>query len=156
MRDVARRAGVAVSTVSRALNDHPYMSDELRLRVLEAARTLDYRPDMVARGLRRGVTNMIGFYVRDISNPIYADVARGAEDTLRDADYTMVVTSNSEGVPERDADHIWLFGQRRVDALMLSLGSESEAGTLRALGAINVPFVLLDREIPYMEASAVH
>jgi LacI family transcriptional regulator len=156
MKDVARRAGVAVSSVSRVLNKHPDVSDELRARVTEATKALGYQPDLVAQGLRRGSTSMIGFYVRDISNPLFADIARGAEARLRQAGYGMVLTTNSEGEPERDADYIMLFGQRRVDALMLSLGSESNSETLRALGAVNVPFVLLDRDLPFMEASAVH
>jgi LacI family transcriptional regulator len=156
MKDVARRAGVAVSSVSRVLNEHPDVSEDLRTRVIEATKALGYQPDMVAQGLRRGSTSMVGFYVRDISNPLFADIARGAEDRLRKSGYAMVVATNSEGEPDRDADYILLFGQRRVDALMLSLGNESNAETLRALNAVNVPIVLLDRDIPFMEANAVH
>lgn len=156
MKEVARRAGVAVSSVSRVLNGHPDVSDGLRERVNKAVDALGYEPDMVAQGLRRGATHTIGFFVRDISNPLFADIARGAEARLAQWGYAMILTTNAEGKPEHDGRYISLFGQRRVDGLMLSLGSETDPHTLRALRSVNVPCVLLDRDIPFLEAAAVH
>lgn len=152
--DVAKYARVAASSVSRVLNDHPDVSAGMREKVLAAAAELAYKPDFLAKSLRMGTTYSVGFVVRDISNPLFADIAKGAEDALRHAGYSMVLT-NSEGNPELDAQYISLLRQRRVDALILAMESESHPATLEALHLFPGPLVLLDREVPDLVASSV-
>jgi LacI family transcriptional regulator len=152
--DVAKHAQVAASSVSRVLNDHPDVSSGMREKVLAAAAELGYKPDFLAKSLRLGTTYSVGFVVRDISNPLFADIAKGAEDALRHAGYSMVLT-NSEGNPELDAQYIALLRQRRVDALILAIESESHPATLTALHLFPGPLVLLDREVPDLVASSV-
>jgi LacI family transcriptional regulator, galactose operon repressor len=152
--DVAKHARVAASSVSRVLNDHPDVSSKMREKVLAAAAELGYKPDFLAKSLRLGTTFSVGFVVRDISNPLFADIAKGAEDALRHAGYSMVLT-NSEGNPELDAQYISLLRQRRVDALILAIESESHPATLEALRLFPGPLVLLDREVPDLVASSV-
>lgn len=154
IREVASRAGVSISSASRALNNHPDVSDELRHRVVSAARRLGYQPNLVASGLRRGLTHTVGFVVRDISNPLFADIVHGAEVRLRAAGYTMLLT-NSEGDSDLDARSIDLFQQRKVDGLILSLGSETHPATLAAMRRLRTPIVLLDREVAGVKAGAV-
>jgi LacI family transcriptional regulator len=126
----------------------------MREKVLAAAAELGYKPDFLAKSLRLGTTYSVGFVVRDISNPLFADIAKGAEDALRHAGYSMVLT-NSEGNPELDAEYITLLRQRRVDALILAMESESHPATLEALHLFPGPLVLLDREVPDLVASSV-
>lgn len=126
----------------------------MRRRVLLATEALGYQPDLLARSLRQGSTKSIGFVVRDISNPLFSDIAKGAEDTLREAGYSMVLT-NSEGDPNLDAQYIQLLRQRRVDGLILSLVSEVHGPTIEALKQARLPFVLLDREVASVPASFV-
>lgn len=152
--DVAKRANVAASSVSRVLNNHPDVSPRMRERVLAAAEALGYEPDFLAKSLRLGTTNSVGFVVRDISNPLFADIAKGAEDALRHAGYSMVLT-NSEGEADLDAQYITLLRQRHVDALILALESETHPATLDALKLFHGPLVLLDRDVPDVTASAV-
>lgn len=152
--DVAKQAQVAASSVSRVLNDHPDVSARMRAKVLAAAAELSYQPDFLAQSLRMGTTYSVGFVVRDISNPLFADIAKGAEDALRHAGYSMVLT-NSDGNPDLDAQYISLLGQRRVDALILAMESESHPATLEALHLFRGPLVLLDREVPGLVASSV-
>lgn len=147
VRQVAEAAGVATSSVSRVFARHPDTSERMRARVLEAADRLGYEPDLVARGLRSGRTATIGFVVRDISSPLFGDIVKGAEITLRRAGYSILL-ANSDGDADLDATHIRLFNRRRVDGLILSLESESNLSTLHALGDLRVPVVLIDREIP--------
>ena len=71
IREVAAKADVALSSVSRALSGHPDVSDEMRKRVKEVADELGYEPNLVAQSLRSGVTRTIGFVVRDINNPMF-------------------------------------------------------------------------------------
>ena len=85
MREVADRAGVAMSSVSRVLSGHPDVSPKMRQIVMAAVRDLGYRPDMLAQGLRRGKTFSVGFTVSDIANPVLAEIVTGAEKRLREA-----------------------------------------------------------------------
>jgi LacI family transcriptional regulator len=78
VKDVAREAGVSVATVSRVLMNGPHVTAEKRQRVLEAIRQLDYRPDQVARSLRRRRSNLIALVVSTIENPFFTEVARAA------------------------------------------------------------------------------
>jgi len=155
MREVAQLAGVAISSVSRVVTGHPDVSPRMRERVMEAVDELGYEPDLLAQSLRRRATNTVGFVVGDISNPLLAEVALGAERSLGQAGYSMLLT-NSENDPERDARDARLLLQRRVDGLLLSLASEDHPGTIRTLENADVPVVLIDRELPAsVRASAV-
>jgi LacI family transcriptional regulator len=155
MREVAQLAGVAVSSVSRVLSGHPDTSDAMRDRVLAAVQKLGYEPDMLAQSMRRGSTMSVGFVVGDISNPLIAEIAHGAETTLRRAGYSMLLT-NSENKPALDAAHIRLLEQRRVDGLLLSLAAEDDETTTSILRTSETPVVLIDRELSAdVNASAV-
>lgn len=147
MREVAERAGVAISSVSRALSGHPDVSAEMRERVLVAVRELEYEPDFLAQSLRRGATLSVGYVVGDISNPLIAAITSGAETVLRTAGYSMLLM-NSENDPELDAAHVRFFQARRVDGMVLSLASERRRETLAALAQVDVPIVMIDRDVP--------
>jgi LacI family transcriptional regulator len=154
MHDVAARAGVALSSVSRALGNHPDVSKRMRRRVLEAAAELGYEPNFLAQSLRTGNTQTIGFIARDIANPFLAAIANGAEKYLRERGYVMLLV-NSDGDPDLDADHINVLRRRRVDGLILNLVDEQHQPTLDAIAALQPPIALVDREIPDLAASAV-
>jgi LacI family transcriptional regulator len=155
MREVAERAGVAMSSVSRVLSGHPDVSPAMRDRVMSVVAEIGYQPDLLAQSLRRRATLSVGFVVGDIANPLLAEIVKGAERTLRDNGYSMLLT-NSENQPERDAAHVRLFEQRRVDGLMLSLAAEDNPETIQLLEQFDTPAVLVDRELPpAVGASAV-
>lgn len=147
MREVADAAGVAMSSVSRVLSGHPDVSEEMRRRVMLAVDALGYAPDMLAQSLRRRATLTIGFVAGDISNPLMASIVEGAERELQRGEYAMLL-ANSEGDAQRDADHVRLFEQRRVDGLVLSLAREDHDDTLAALDQTDVPRVAVDRQLP--------
>lgn len=146
MREVAELAGVAMSSVSRVLSDHPDVSPAMRERVMAAVERLGYQPDLLAQSLRRRATRSAGFVVGDISNPLLAEITQGAETALRESGYSMLLT-NSENDPELDARHIRLLEQRRVDGLLLSLAAEDSTATLDVLRRTETPVVLIDREL---------
>lgn len=146
MKEVAEHAGVALSSVSRVLNGHPDVSASMRAQVLGAITAVGYEPNLLASSLRRGSTNTIGFLASDISNPLFAEIALGAERRLDEAGYTMVLT-NSEGKGERDERMIQLLRWRRIDGLILSVSDERRPGTLAELARLEEPVVLVDREI---------
>jgi LacI family transcriptional regulator len=147
MREVADLAGVAMSSVSRVLSGHPDVSPTMRERVLAAVDALGYKPDLLAQSLRRRETLSVGFVVGDISNPLFAEIVKGAETTLRGAGYSMLLT-NSEGDPALDVAHVRLFEQRRTDGLILSLTTDDHPETAEHLRHVEAPIVLIDRELP--------
>jgi LacI family transcriptional regulator len=143
-----------MSSVSRVLNDHADVSAELRARVLAAVEELGYQPNPVAQSLRSGSTQTIGFIIRDIGNPVFGDIAKGAESLLHKAGYS-VLLSNTDGAILRDVEYIQLFLRRRVDGLLLSLQDEHSDDMIAALRQADCPLVLLDRDVPQVAASAV-
>ncbi len=147
LRDVAERAGVALSTASRAISGAENVRPGVRARVLEAAEELGYQRNLLAQSLRRGSSMSVGFIVRDISNPMMAHIVLGAERTLMTAGYGLSLR-NSQGNPGLDADYIRYFRQAAVDGLLLSLSDESYRPTIDELTAIDFPFVAIDRALP--------
>jgi LacI family transcriptional regulator len=145
IRDVAHAAGVAISSVSRVLSNHPHVSEELRARVERAARELGYRPNYVAHSLRRGNTASVGFLVGTISNPIVADLSAGASEVLASSGYaTLLVCSQND--PAADIDYLHFLNQRRVSGLIISSAANGPDDALRALlMEMRLPAVLLDR-----------
>jgi len=146
IQQVAERAGVAPSSVSRVLTGHVNVSQVMRHRVLDAVAALGYEPNILAQSLRRGTSMTVGFVVGDIANPLFAEIALGAETGLRESGYAMLL-ANSMDDPALDASHIRLFSQRRVDGLLLSVSDETARPTLEALARTTAPCVLVDREM---------
>ena len=147
IRDVARKARVSLSSVSRVLSEHPDVSRPMQRRVLKAAESLGYEPHFIAQSLRRGVTHTLGFLIGDIANPVFADVIRGAADYARGRGYAVMLT-NSEGDPKLDAEHLKLFLRRRVDGIMLLTAEAGSPEVARALLNPAAPYVVLDRDTP--------
>lgn len=146
MKQVAHRAGVALSSVSRVINGHPDVSDVMRNRVLDAVAALGYETDMLAQSLRTGATMSVGFLVGDISNPLISQITLGAEVELRESGYSTLLT-NSVNDPASDVVHLRLLLQRRVDGLLMSLSDESDTEVISTLAGIRVPGVLVDRDV---------
>lgn len=154
IRDVALRAGVAPSSVTRVLSGHPNVSVELRDRVLAAVREVGYKPDLVAAGLRRGYTRTVGIIVNDILNPVVATMIDVVEGELRRAGYG-VILANSHGQADQDIENVRLLQQRRVDALLAAFSDDTSLELVAALKGLQIPVVLLDRELPSPDFSAV-
>ena len=154
IHDVAARAGVAISSISRVLSGHPDVSDRMRIKVEAAAAELGYEPDFNAQSLRNGATKTIGFIVRDISNPFFGVVAQKIEQELRKAGYSMLVM-NSDGDAEIEAANIKLLRRRKVDVLIASLVADDAPKLKAALSELKAPVVLIDREVKGLNASAI-
>lgn len=154
IRQVAKKARVAVSSVSRVISGHPDVSVAMRERVQAAVKALGYEPDIVAQSLRRGSTRTVGFLIGDISNPLFADIALGAEVALHEAHHAMLIV-NSLGAATDDAAQLSLLRQRRVDGFILSLSDETHPETISRLKTLGKPFVLIDREVRAVPSGAV-
>ncbi|GIF74431.1 LacI family DNA-binding transcriptional regulator [Asanoa siamensis] len=154
IRQVADRAGVAPSSVSRVLSGHPDVSAVMRNRVLDAVSALGYEPDMLAQSLRRGATMSIGFIVSDISNPLFAEIALAAETRLQDRGFSLLIT-NAFRDPSTEADRIRMLSRRRVDGMLISVSDEGHPGITEALSSLKLRVVLIDRELPAVRSAVL-
>ena len=146
IKEVARRAGVALSSVSRVLNDHPDVSESMRVRVLESIAALGYEPNLMAAGLRRGSSRTVGFIVSDLRNPLFASIVTAAQGVLGLNGYAAVIT-NSDSDTDRDAEMARVLRRRQVDALIVSLADETQSHVIEELSRFEGPIVLLDRKV---------
>ncbi|HPI17462.1 MAG TPA: LacI family DNA-binding transcriptional regulator [Mesotoga sp.] len=101
MKDVAKLAGVSIATVSNVLSGNKYVSPELREKVLESIDRLQYRPSKIARSLKIKKSFLVGLMVPDITNPYFAEIARGVESVALEHDYQMFLC-NSDGEKSRE------------------------------------------------------
>ncbi len=147
--EVARRAGVSVATVSRALNESGYVSREAKRRVLEAARQLDYHLNVNARSLTSGRTFIIALILPDVTNPFFPAVARGVEDAASKSGYS-VILCNTDGSPRKEAGYLSMLRSRRVDGIVFTTSELSGARIGDIIGD-STAVVLVDRDIdePY-------
>ena len=153
MRDVARRAGVSTATVSHFLNGTRQVSKATSQRILEAMRELNYRPNLLARGLRSRQSRIIGLVISDISNPFFPEVARGCEDALAQHDYSLILCNTDED-PAKEDRYLSVLWSKQVDGILLVPTSGGHA-TLRQMLAAGLPVVYLDRELPDLPATVV-
>lgn len=126
IKDVARRAGVSVTTVSRVLNNsrHP-ISPETRERVLAAIKELGFYPNAMARSLQLHETKTIGLILPDIANPYYPGIVRGVEDVAHEKGYT-VILCNTDRSRERTKEYLRVLREKRVDGVIFTGGGAVE------------------------------
>lgn len=146
IRDVAQRAGVAISTVSKVFSGRGEVMPALRMRVLSAASELGYQPNYIAQSLRRGATDLIGFVASDLSDPFSAEIIAGAEVILRPAGYALLVMSSNHD-PSVDAANVRHLNNRRVDAILVSPSREDDREILAALSEFDGPIIALESEL---------
>jgi LacI family transcriptional regulator len=143
IKDVARRAGVAVGTVSNHLNGTAPVAARTALRVKRAILALGFRPHMGARSLRSRRTHIAGLVLPNISNPFFAEVARAIEHALWEQGVQTMLCDSSQD-PERERVHLENLAGRRVDGiLMISSGRTPSA----RLDRMDVPVVHVDRGV---------
>lgn len=143
--DVAVRAGVSTATVSRAFNGKSTVDPALAERVFRAARELDYRPNSLARNLRRQETTVLALIVSDVENPFFTAVARGVEDCALTAGYSVVLCNSDENT-DKERRYIDVALQERMAGVVLS-PTDPDVG-LRSLRERGTPVVTVDRTLP--------
>ncbi len=138
--DVARESGVSMATVSRVVNNNPNVKPQTRKKVYEAIERLGYRPNAVARGLASKKTTTVGVVIPDISNAIFAEVARGIEDIANMYHYNIILC-NADKKKEKEIRVINTLLEKQVDGLLFMGGKVTEEH-VHAFQTANVPIVL--------------
>lgn len=153
---IAKELGVSKTLVSLVLNgrgDKNGISKNTQKKVIDLARKLNYKPNLVARGLRTGKSNILGLIVADIGNPFYAKLARGIEDKASKEGYDLIICSSDEKV-DREAGLINMLRDRQIDGLIISSTQEANSETINLINE-KFPVVLIDRYFPDIEANTV-
>ncbi|MGE4482409.1 LacI family DNA-binding transcriptional regulator [Acidocella sp.] len=145
MKDVAERAGVALSTVSYVLNDSGPVADDRRARVLEAVRALGYLPNESARNLKRRNVATVGLVVPDLVNQYFAMIAEGVEQAASEKD-VLVVFCTPEASGEVESWNSRLLRSQRVDGLIYLSGADTRMESLVELTRVG-PVVLVDEKL---------
>ena len=153
MREVAKRAGVSVTTVSHVINHTRFVSEGVVERVEKAIEVLDYRPDQLARSLRKGKSETIGVIVSDIVNPFFPQVVRGIEDSSRENGYNIMLCNTDED-PSEEKRYIALLMTKRVDGFIIAPSTEG-AKTVSPLIQKSLPLVIIDRRFDELEVDQV-
>ena len=162
MKDVARQAGVDVSTVSLAINNDPRIRRETRERILSIAEGLGYRKNHLARGLRSGKSFTIGAVVGYTSSPFWSEVLAGAQGVLAERDYHLLL-DYAPSDARLEETQIEALKQKRVDGFLIAPSDDDPESPdtkpaiehYRALEAEKMPFVFVDRFVPGLDADYV-
>ncbi len=147
IRDVAKRAGVGVSTVSYVLNGHDnHVRPETRDLILEAARDLNYRPNAIARSMVKRKTATIGLIITELQNALFIPVTAGVESVLQPENYHILLASASNSISEINAIETMLA--RQVDGfIIMSLSMRFPEEHLLRLQEGGIPFVVINRDL---------
>jgi LacI family transcriptional regulator len=160
IKDVAELAGVATSTVSRALSKPDRVNRHTRERIEEAAAQLNYVPSSQARGLSSGRTNTVAVLVPDITNPFYFDIIRGTQHQLKAAGLTQLLVDTEESSEmelealhkmRRSADGFILAASRLTDAQLAEVSGSQPLVTINRASA-NAPTVVIDTPSAMIQA----
>lgn len=151
--DVARRAGVSVSTAARVLSGRGYAGEQTRQRVLQAADELGYVANRVARSLRLRYTNMVGLLIADVENSFYSVIAKGVESICKEAGYH-VVLCNSNDDPEEERRYLKVLEGIQVDGLIITPTSYNRR-LLERLRQKGMVIVQIDRRVDGLQSDAI-
>jgi len=145
IKDIAREAGVAISTVSNVINKKGIVGTETEKKVLKALEKIQYRPNIIARGLRTRSTSTIAIIVQDIVNPYTSHVIKGMEEVARKRGYTLLIACTYYDIRE-EKKQIDVFLDQFVDGFVF-LGGYDNQGVVRRVYDRGIPLVSVDREI---------
>ena len=157
---IAKDLNVSNASVSRALNDRPGVSADLRERILLRARELKYTPSIIARGLVKSQSFGIGFFVREKpgisqhSDPFYGEILHGVEQSLAETDYHATVATLTRAILLAPLDFRFVR-ERRIDGMILA-GPDIPADTIMTLLQSEIPLALVDNQLSHSRVNCVN
>lgn len=158
IKSIAKLAGVSTTTVSRVLNDSPYVSDKTRKRILQIIEENDYIPNSVARNLHQKYSNKIGVIVADITNEFFSSAINGISKVMDENGFQVLFYNTDENL-KKESKALYSIFEERLSGLIISPVSSTDKGTLENLKKLtvkmNTPVVLLDRNIEGINLDAV-
>jgi DNA-binding LacI/PurR family transcriptional regulator len=151
--DVAEKAGVSISTVSRVINNTGRISKKTKKRVLEVIEQLGYQPSVVASALTGKRTRTIGLIIPDVANPFFAEIARRVEDRGRELGFNLLMC-NTDNNPETEEMYLSLLKQKSVDGIIIGTTTRNHR-VLKELLQDQLPVALIAQDIPELTIDVV-
>lgn len=153
IKDIARRSGAGIATVSRVVNNNGYVADATRKRVEQAIKDLGYRPNAGARMMRSGRSNLIGVLVPSIKVDFFARLAHRLEQALFAQGYQTLICSTAEDL-KHESQYIDMLLSQQVDGVMVASVS-SNAEVFSKLAEADIPILAIDRQLDNINAPFV-
>ncbi|MCE7053085.1 LacI family transcriptional regulator [Algoriphagus sp. AGSA1] len=145
MKEIAKKLGVSVSTISRALKDSPELHPDTKKRIVEMAKEMNYQPNLLAQSLRISRTNTLGVIVPEITSHFFASCISGIQDYANKRGYNVMICQSNETL-ELEKTNIRTLVASQVDGLLISLSRETNKYEhLLDLYNREIPFLLFDR-----------
>lgn len=155
IKDIARELGISPSTVSRAMKNHPDISQKTKDAVHDLVTKYHYKPNAVALSLRSSKTHMIGVVIPKVVHFFFSSVISGIEHVANDAGYNVLICQSDEN-EEREITSIQTLTSSRVDGILASVSKDTTDFThFKELLESNVPLVFFDRAVPEIETDKV-
>ncbi|MEK4721328.1 LacI family DNA-binding transcriptional regulator [Priestia sp. FSL W8-0524] len=152
MKDISKKANVSLSTVSAVINQSAYVSPGLTNRVMQAIEELNYKPNAVARSLKKKRTNTVGVIVSNLSNPFYPPLIEGIEDVSFNNNFNVILCNVSNG-NKKILTYLELMLEKQVDGLLLANIANSE--DLNEVEKTGLKYVLINRKPPFYDKNFV-
>ena len=153
IKEVARLAGVSTATVSRVFSGGTAVREDLGKKVREAAKTLNYRPNKLARNLRTRRTQAVGVVIPDIENPFFTAVICGIEDVLRSAEYSLLLANSNEDAA-RERKNVEALQAEAISGMIFT-PSGKDVGFYRELSDSGIPLVAVSRQVSGLNVDCV-
>ncbi len=154
LKDIALRSGVSIKTVSRAINNHPDVSEKTKKKILKIAEESNYVPNSIARGFRQNRTYSIGYIVRHLNNQFFVDVGFALESRFRQHGYSVLISFTGDSV-EAEVASLKLLLSKRVDGIILSSIGTTGSYVKGLLDTEKTPIVLIDNKIEGLKLDGV-
>lgn len=155
IKDIAGKLHVSAATVSRALSDHPDISEQTKSLILETARDMGYHPNLLASGLIKRKTRTIGVIVPTINRPFWSNTISGIEKAAHQAGYKVMICQSNEQF-EREKENIELLANSMVDGLLIAISKETTGSAhIEEVLDRGIPVLMFERVIDELPVSKV-
>ena len=145
IKDIANVLGITPSAVSKALNNHPRISEKTKTAVLQIARNLDYQPNHLASALRKGKSNLVGVIVPRTNSHFFSSVIENIEKVLNKEGYNIIITQSNESY-KKECSNIDTLLFTQVDGIIASMANETvKLDYFEKIKSKGIPLILFDR-----------
>ena len=145
IHDIARELDITASTVSRALKNHPRISDNTKKLVIATAKKMNYQPNSIAAALRQGTSKLVGILVPTIDRNFFGTIVRGVEEILNEAGYNVIISQSNDS-PEKERANLKALLEAQVDGVFASFAKENTSFEhFQTLIDQDIPLILFDR-----------
>jgi LacI family transcriptional regulator len=153
LKDIARDVGVSTVTVSKVLRGSKDVGEKTRQTILKRMKELNYQPNLMARALHSGKTHSVGMVVPDLVHPFFAEFAKSLSGSLRETGRALILASSEEDAELEQKEIRALLG-RGIDVLLIA-SCQLKLKNFYNLGDEQTPYILVDRNFPYLNANFV-